>query len=343
MLLLERESSSNSQLPQQGNVHAVLIFGEGLVGSALRDELMINLNYKLIQRFKLSWNDLSLITQLDSIRDYIKARYLENSTRKTQFSFIWSAGKVGFGASNEEASKEQNDFKNILNTATQIYELKTKNKEACDQENSRIQFDFHYVSSAGGLFEGQSLVHSRSLPKPLRVYGELKLAQEKEIELLAKIIPEGVFKIYRPSTIYGKVVKGQRVGLISNMLQNGIMKRVTPITGDLYTMRDYIHVKDLSKMILGGVLSSHSDVKLGSKDKIKSLEYNFCLSQKPTTIFEIKSILEFYLKHRIYIKLYFQPGNSRDITFERMSSPFGVQCRDVRSGIKDVLVQWYGA
>lgn len=351
----------------QPNFHAVVIIGEGLVGSSLRDYLLGALNFNKAANFKIPWGQESFQSKLQEIKSHLRVQYfkygkdlIQSGTEKKgkdirsnfingsdgvddgsedstiyettfdhiQISFVWCAGRAGFSASVNDIEKEEKDFLLFLEMLSQFY----------DELPEFVKIDLHFMSSAGGLFEGQSAVSEHSIPRPLRPYGQLKWKQELKIKEFMSLRPDCACTIYRPSSIYGRITQGQRIGLITNMLQNGIMKKVTPITGDLFTLRDYIHSIDVAKIISTGLLN----LQMKNRHEENRCRVVFCLSQKPTTIYEIKSIIEFYLKHKIYIQLYFQPGNSRDITFSKMESPFGVQGRDIRSGIKDILIHWYG-
>lgn len=347
MIILKNEEINIDKFSRISTSHFVTIFGEGLIGSSIRDELQFKFGFTLLKKYKLNWGSLRYKSQIEEVFNFIQNEYNISSIKNIHMSFIWSAGKIGFGATETEVEKEEADFNFFIESLGQFIEINFIGSINSHNEKLMKKLDFHFLSSAGGLFEGQSQVSYKSEPNPLRPYGFLKLKQENRIEVLAKKLVKADFNIYRPSTIYGRIEQGHRLGLIATMIKNGILKQVTPITGDFYTLRDYLHVGDLTQMILNRVINQkndplHNQSALRSESKLKSANIFFCISQKPTTIYEIRSILEFYLKHRLYVKYIFRPDNSKDITFERMDLDLGVTCRDVRSGIKDVLIQWYG-
>lgn len=336
MLILQKISQNKTLAATINQIHYVVIIGEGLVGGALRDYLINTFNYKFFYNVKTPWTDKTLIeAHFNELKTFIFEKIFNSQKTELaapsflQLSFVWSAGKAGFAASFTDIDGEEKDFQSFLNLLTQINQ----------ERPAFVKMDLHFTSSAGGLFEGQSSVQEDSQPHPLRPYGILKLRQEQKITEWSqnKSYFHGV--IYRLSTVYGRIRRGQRMGLISIMLQNGLHKKITPITGDLYTLRDYVHSMDIARMITSGMISSHKSHKSPSKN----LQVLFGLSQKPTSIFEIKAIIEFHLKHKIYIQFNYTPGNAKDITFGKIQPPFEVQARDIRSGIKDVLTDWYGA
>ena len=105
---------------------------------------------------------------------------------------IWSAGDASFHSSDREVAEEQTIFTESVGVVQNLRELVKPTR-----------FGFHFISSAGGLFEGQRAVDFNSAPAPLRPYGRLKLAQE---EALSSSFDSGELACYRPSSVYGPMV-----------------------------------------------------------------------------------------------------------------------------------------
>ena len=70
------------------------------------------------------------------------------------------------------------------------------------------------ISSAGGLFEGQTFCDARSAPTPQRPYGEGKLNQE---QLAWGRKGDAKIHIFRPSSVYGVSPSG-RIGLVTALI-----------------------------------------------------------------------------------------------------------------------------
>lgn len=303
-------------LMREDSTHWIAIFGEGLVGGSLRD-LLLQRGVVLESRHEVNWGRDNFRGSLNQIQIFVSKRL----QHKDHISFVWSAGRAGFAAGKEEVEQEFQFYQIFLEMISKLIEV-----------HSDVHFSLHLVSSAGGLFEGQTGVNQFSVPGPRRPYGELKLRQEHALQRLSEKETHLKYSIYRLSTVYGAIHSSKRMGLISNLVHNGFLRLVTPISGDLTTLRDYVHSFDVAKIMVAGI-QSH---RLGL-----SMPIIFVLGGKPTSIYEIKSIIEFYLRHKVYINMSYTPQNSLNITFQSMPPPFGMHSMDIRCGIKDVLTQWH--
>lgn len=303
-------------LLREGASHWIAIFGEGLVGGSLRDLLIqrgASFNFKHV----VAWGKDSFKNSLEPIRHTLSSKIKPDD----HISFVWSAGRAGFGATQAEVDQEYRDYLFVLGM---ISNLMNRFQEA--------RFSVHLISSAGGLFEGQTAVHQFSAPTPRRPYGKFKLQQEQALQEMSAKNGRLKSSIYRLSTVYGPIHTSLRMGLIANLIQNGYLRLVTSISGDLTTLRDYVHAADVAKVLVAGIQSHCAGAVI---------PVTFVLGNKPTSIYEIKSIIEFYLRHKVYIKMQYAPENSMNITFQDMALPFGIQAMDIRCGIKDVLTQWH--
>lgn len=147
--------------------HLVLLFGLGMIGSAIRDALLRS-EYRILVDLPFDWQDVGWRARAF---DLIQAACIESSLFLSRLSVAWSAGLTDFFSSSCEVRHENISFEDTLQF---ILNLR--------QGLNLTTFDFHHISSAGGLFEGQSVVTNTSRPSPVRPYGQMKLAQEQVLQ-----------------------------------------------------------------------------------------------------------------------------------------------------------------
>ncbi|MGE5276670.1 MAG: NAD-dependent epimerase/dehydratase family protein [Acidobacteriota bacterium] len=284
--------------------HTIAVFGVGLVGSALVHRLRLLANRDAVP-LALAWADPG---ERDRQLEEIRARIAKSLVSRggSRLTLVWSAGRAGFAAGADETAAELANFRAVLALGTRLAE------ELPDAATRIVHF-----SSAGGLFEGQRQVNSESVPRPRRPYGELKEAQERL--LVSSRIPAVIVRL---SSVYGRARPGQRAGLVSTLLSNGIRREVSSIYGSLDTLRDFVWADDVaafvSRLILGGLEPPPSRPIL-------------LASGRPFSIFEIQKIIEDLLGYKIYIS--HAPGapNREDITFSRAALPPGWVSSDLRA------------
>lgn len=268
----------------------VILIGRGLVGLAIEKEL-INKGFKASTAYKSDWQDINRQTE------FLKQAIDECITKKTnRIDFVWSAGKTGFSADKENTDREFKFFK-IL-TELIVYEVVEKNN---------LDLKIHFMSSAGGLFEGERNINIRTKRTPKRPYGWLKYNQEN---FLLNLNEKVTICIYRLSSLYGYIKKGQRVGLISALILNLVRQKTTHIYGKYGTLRDYLFVGDAATFIANEIKKVESE----------SLNVFTLVSGKPTTIFEIQKNIEKATMRRCYIS-FVDISNDSDITFAPSCSP----------------------
>ncbi|WP_339868357.1 NAD-dependent epimerase/dehydratase family protein [uncultured Algoriphagus sp.] len=249
MILLKPENSNK----------LIVVIGLGLIGNAILSRFK-KLNCVIQDQQKVNWEDSS----------FFKIEFLNwisgnlNPTIKN-LDIVWSAGKSGFGSTEQECLLENLHFNNFLES---LEELKSK---------ASIDLKILLISSAGALFEGQLGVNYSSKPNPKRPYGFAKLVQE---QLLASKFPNS-YCIYRPSSVYGHVQLGKRFGLLSRMVESIYQNTEIKIFGGISTLRDFIWVDDVARPIVENVV-------------LKSYEKNqiiFLVAAKPTSILEISRLI----------------------------------------------------
>jgi len=284
--------------------HTIGVFGAGLVGSALVESLC-SLSGMRTARLPLDWTDSA---ERDRQLEQIRARIAEacGPPEGARLTLVWSAGRAGFASGRGQTAAELENFRAVLALSRR-----------CAEELPNAVTRLVHFSSAGGLFEGQRLVDSRSVPRPRRPYGELK--EEQERLLLATRIPAVIVRL---SSVYGPAGAGQRTGLVSTLLLNGIRRRVSSIYGSMDTLRDFVWTGDVaafvSRLILGEPGTNGAQTIL-------------LASGRPFSIFEIQKIIEDLLGYKIYVS--HAPGapNREDITFSRAALPPGWVPSDLRA------------
>ncbi len=287
------------------------VFGAGLVGSSIIYYLHHNgYSYNVFYPFLWDRNEF-YIQQFSGIKERFKEilkliRADEHAS--IDLTLLWSAGRAGFFSSEKELSAETAAFEQILNFVDQL-----------SIEHRMINLSFHLVSSAGGLFEGQTNVGMTTSPQPLRPYGWSKLKQEK---LLAEWSTVAAKYCYRPSSIYGLPYGGQRIGLIPTLLQHGMQRQVVNFFGDMDTIRDYVAVEDVARFISSKILN-----KAARSDGIFTLA-----SAQPTTLYQLKKIAERCIQRKVYARFNISPNNTANNSFLASALPSDWQAMPVEIG-----------
>jgi nucleoside-diphosphate-sugar epimerase len=292
--------------------HLVIMFGLGMIGSAIRDSLL-DFEYHLMARIDFDWQD---VQQRDSDFSLIETSCLACSPPPDRISVVWSAGKGAFRSTQDELSRENIPFMNTV-------EFVLKLKKALDS----ARFDFHYISSAGGLFEGQRVINDKSIPAPVRPYGRLKLAQE---QVLRNSFGKNEIAFYRPSSVYGPMVQKTQQGLINNLVSNGRNRRVTVLDAHVMALRDYVFSGDIGNFVAKRIRSGNTEVD-GSP-------VHFLVSSRCSSIFEVVQKIERTLKLNLQFRYDESFGNNSNITFSDSVLPPGWSPSTLDVGIRQFLV-----
>jgi UDP-glucose 4-epimerase len=311
MIVLKQKETTNRRV--------IFLFGVGLIGTSILTKLSQSGNYEQ-STHPFNWYDAKIRTQeAESIYEYV-ANYLRNKTAVSQdkgrATFVWSAGRAGFQDSKACLNEEMLSFNDVLDIVKRLAD-----------EFTSVSIDFHLLSSAGGLYEGQTFVDKDSIPSPQRPYGELKLRQEQSLIDLDVCISKN---IYRPTSVYGIMAGSHRMGLIPALLFNGLSNKVTTIFGSFSTLRDYVHSADVAGYIVDII---HNDCVKNSHDKF------ILASGRPSSIFEIKCIVEKVLSKKVYLDFRAIESNSSDITFSPSVLPENWQAMDIETGIRGVYIR----
>ena len=275
-------------LTQMRDSPVIALFGSGLIGGAVDAELH-GIGFRG-EHHPVSWESQELRSvQFDTLVHELRS----NASR---IVVIWAAGVSGFDSDMASMDDELAAF-------AEVVELSGKIK--ADRPGRSV--DFHMVSSAGGLFEGITNCGRDTEPCPKRPYGRGKLAQE---DLLLNSPSIDRRAIYRPSSVYG-FTRGGRLGLISAILQNASLGRVSRIFGHPDTLRDYVFADDIARYIVRkSVGRDHGPV-----------EINLVASGRPVPINEIIGISRSIVRSPIFLQYEATTRNSLHTTFLPSSLP----------------------
>lgn len=278
------------QILHKENKICVLHFGLGLIGNSIFNELLKTVCPQkiIIQKIDIKWgNDNAINDSLAYLKDFI----IENTAIENKIYCLWSAGKCGFSSNKKQTASELHTFKLIVNFINHSI-----------AKNFKETF-FLLFSSAGGLFENITNVHKQTVAKPVRPYGILKQMQENHLQKLE------YFKhkiIFRPSSVYSKNNMKHRLSLINLIIKNINQLKTTYIFGNADTLRDYVCVEDIAIFIANKLLNDEKFEKA-----------NFLVSGKPTSIFELKKIIETVNNKNAYFNYSLKKTNAKNITFNK--------------------------
>ena len=303
--------------PEAEKQSIVALFGVGLLGGAVLHALhkrRVDPHLDLDVDLALSWHDvrkrkvdLGRITQV--MLELFPATGLFR-----RIDVVWAAGRAGFLAGREELAAEVEALEDIIGWTRGLQAGLTG-----------VAFNFHMLSSAGGLFEGQRFVDGESLPCPRRPYGKAKLAQERLVEELRR---DMAANIYRPSSVYGFSGIRGRLGLLNTLLDNANKHVPSRVFGGLDTVRDYVLSSDIGEFIVRRMRKPVSNSR------------TFLLaSGKPTSVSEMLHIASKVVGRPLYLKLDVKPSNAGHITYRSCALPEDWRPTDLETGVRQVARQ----
>ena len=287
----------------------VLLFGSGLIGTAIKNALLRSVTQASAKQIDWSWPLPSPAQEL-ALETSVSQAIMERDD--VNFSVIWAAGQTGFGSTFDAMADEFAALQRVL-------KISKNSGDGIDPERR----SFVHVSSAGGLFEGQVACGPETLPMPLRAYGEGKLAQEQIIQTEAGL---GRRIILRPSSVYG-FVRGARRGLLATLITSAFQHKPATIFGSLLTLRDYVYAPDIGNFVAKRL------IKPRSSSEADSTEICLLASARPASVFEIVRLVEESLGHGLFMKIDPRPENARDNTFLPSVLPVDFQPTDLHEGV----------
>jgi UDP-glucose 4-epimerase len=290
----------------------VLIFGLGMIGGAISRSLL-SLGYEVRGDIAWDWNDAARRVEAQEL---IAAHCRTIAPVNGSLAVAWSAGNATFHSTAGEVKHELEVFMETIGFIKSL-------REALHAE----RFAFHFVSSAGGLFEGQRVVGIDSRPAPQRPYGELKLAQETE---LLDHFGASELAFYRPSSVYGPMRQNARKGLINNLVNNGRKARTTVLDAHVMSLRDYVFSHDVGHFVARCIRSDATGE--GQRPE------RFLVSSRCSSIFEVVRKIERILNLHLRVRYDENFGNSRNITFSQRVMPVGWRPVTLDVGLRQFLV-----
>jgi len=289
--------------------HIALIFGLGLIGTAILNALRGRVPARR-RDLPFDWSDAA--KRAGHVRAILAAVHDQAGTdagegQELHVDLVWSAGRAGFGSSTAELVCEQRVF-------VEVVELGRRLSETADCSS------FHFLSSAGGLFEGQRNIEATSAPAPLRPYGIAKLQQEGLLDALAQSMR---VLIYRPTSVYGFAGARSRKGLVAALVQNAIRGETSRIFGGFDTIRDYVFADDVGAFIAEQVTNPHA-----------SGTTMLLASGKPTALPELTAIVQRALQRQLYFQYEAKPSNALNICVRPSALPAGWRTTPLEIGIQ---------
>ncbi|ENM5918758.1 NAD-dependent epimerase/dehydratase family protein [Vibrio mimicus] len=288
---------------------AVILVGKGLVGDSIYTNL-IQQGYYLEESHRLDWSKTECIKLISAFISH-KISIID---RECQLTILWSAGKLGFSATNDEIVSEQNVFMNLCQSLSRLNFVE------------KVKPRFVLFSSIGGLFEGQSAISDCSSPNPLRPYGFLKLYQE---ETAQRVMTNFHVIVLRLSSVYGPIRKNLRMGLIQVLILNGLQRSNSMIFGTLDTLRDYVFVDDIARFT----------VELVGRHYFEGKVFHL-VSGKPSSILQIQYIVERLICRPLLLSFSKEKQNALDIPCVKNSYAGLWLPSSLEVNIKKIYVEW---
>ena len=265
-----------------------LLFGVGQIGSYVLQGLLSR-GFQVLRNQPFSWTSPVLQAEHSGqVRDAV----VSAAEGVQAVSVIWSAGTCGFHSTEDDVAEELASFGTVLQLFREL-------REALPG----LEADFHLVSSAGGLFEGQRVIGASSQTTPRRPYGRLKQQQET---LARQQVGTGRLLIYRPSSVYGPMEQDAHRGLINNLVKNARNGRFTVLDAQVMSLRDYVYAGDIGQYIARQVCEGGA----GSGNDVR-----FLVSGRCSPIFEVVRKIQRLLHTNVYYRLDAGFGNHGHITF----------------------------
>jgi len=294
--------------PQSVETGSVILFGSGVVGSAI-EKALHRQGMVRARPIRIQWRSHERIETLKQWMEALPEQAGSNNT------IVWAAGRAGFSADQTACDEELSAFVDTVHSIKQLV-----------ARRGRQSVSLHLVSSAGGLYEGVARVSPATPLMPRRPYGFLKLQQEQRSLALSGSIP---VTVHRVSTVYGCPRPGQRVGLIGELIRNGLGRRPTSLYGAMDTLRDYVFSDEIGRHIASSI----------TIEREPGSHIEMLVAGQPTPIAAVVALVERVLSRRLLVS--FQDAwNARDITFDPAIRAPGFQPEALRTGVSRALFQF---
>lgn len=294
--------------PRSGDAGSVLLLGSGAIGSAI-SEALIHEGKVRVRPVEIPWSS--------NQRSEVLKRWGEvlPPAAEARNAIVWAAGRAGFSADQAECDEELAAFQDTLDAIGHLVAIRGPGSVS-----------FHMLSSAGGLYEGLTRVSTGSAFMPRRPYGRLKMEAERRALGLASSIP---VTIYRISSVYGCPKQGHRIGLIAQLVRNGLERRPSSLYGAMDTLRDYVGSDEVGRHIARGV----------TMERAIGLYTEMLVAGRPTTIGAVVDLVERALRRRVLVSFQ-EAWNARDITFDPAVRAAGFRSETLSTGVSRVAFQF---
>ncbi|MES2836966.1 MAG: NAD-dependent epimerase/dehydratase family protein [Bacteroidota bacterium] len=235
-----------------------IIGANGFIGKHLIEELKKNAELKLNLFGKSTSSEFSNLFPYHQI-DLNNTEQLKVSFKEIDLIYYLASESIPSSSWNNPAFEIEKNLLPFVNFLECVCKLKLK----------KIVF----VSSGGTIYgNSNKKLTEESDKKPFSPYGIIKLAMENYLtyfEVKYKLQHD----IFRVSNVYGKGQNTSKgLGIVNTFLEKIISEKKINIFGDGSTIRDYVYVEDVAKLLS---LSIHSAT---NKSSIYNLSSNNALS-----------------------------------------------------------------
>ena len=296
--------------------HVILILGSGLTGKAIYGELS-NRFRPIIHPVTIDWGQDESKGLQNVFHEFSRviSKSYEKYIVEPKVHVIWAAGSSNYFSTEVETKNELEFFVDCLKRTTNLV-IALLNDLA----------NFHLLSSIGGLFPDGNLVSTGTTPSPMQPYGHLKLFEEKILSRYNSTITSFV---YRLSSVYGFVKPLQRKGLIQTFIENSVLNRTTLIFGSTHTLRDFVWAPDVARFVVRSI--EHGQPPDGPI---------LLASGKSETIENIKRLIEFALRRKLYSQYAYKTTNYTDICVSADALPDGWTPSYVTTNIPQIVANY---
>ena len=217
----------------------------------------------------IPWSDTA--SALRALRESLHAF---SSQGTGDWCIAWAAGHATTSSSQAEADRELELFSAFF--------------ESVSNEHPLGQGVFLLTSSAGGVYGGSARppFSNSTVPQPLGVYGNLKLAQEQVAQQLTpsiRVVTTRVSNLYGPGQDLGKLQ-----GVISRLALAAVTREPIRMFVPLDTMRDYIFIDDAAARALHwartGLMTQQSATRVVASGQPATLGYIIALMNDITRV-----------------------------------------------------------
>jgi nucleoside-diphosphate-sugar epimerase len=274
--------------------HLCIIIGLGLIGRTISH--FLDRKYSYNKQFSNSVSDWKRPVLLNkAIKNII------TTLQPNKLNVIWTAGKAGFSASDNDMKVEYDFFVDVIRSLS-VFDIDTT---------------INFLSSAGGTYETMGFVSELDSVDPIRPYAVWKLKQEAVIKSYGM-----VSRIYRISSAYGYKVRGGRSGMINALIDCALLKKIATIYANQNTLRDYIFINDIADYIVENIVEGRQSLT------------TILASGRPVSINTLLNMVETITRKPIKAIYVDTNSNSNNIVFDEHLIPPGLVKTSLEEGVR---------